>query len=98
MVLNCIRYQQHTQERRCGWQELDVVLFDSGTDCFRCALLRRHERSAMAEHMTQRIDAADVIRLEEYQRAVRGSGASELLEQLVEIQRRCLALPSRARA
>ncbi len=64
----------------------------------RAAVARRDHRAAVTEHVEQRVDPADVIEQQEYQRAIARARRLELGDKLVEIEDRRLAFAGRSRA
>ena len=74
------------------------MAFNGLAHLVRAAVARRDHRAAVTEHVEQRVDPADVIEQQEYQRAIARARRLELGDKLVEIEDRRLAFAGRSRA
>jgi hypothetical protein len=90
--------QQHPQERRRRGQQLDPLRFNGGTNRVGRAVPGRDDGPAMTEPVQQRVDAADMVKQQEHERAMRRPRHLELRQQTAEVEHRRLALTGRARA
>ena len=93
MPLPFLGQQQQVQERRRGRQQLDAVTRDRLADVPRHAAFGDDHGAGVGQRVEQRVDAADVIQLQEDQRAVAVARHRELLEQRAQVVHRRLVAP-----
>ncbi len=89
--------QQHPQESRRRRQELDPMRVDRRANRVRLAVARGDDTAAVAQHMQERVEAADMVHQQKGQRPVGRPLRSEFLQNPAKIEHRRLAFAGRAR-